>query len=142
MKNFFYIALYITLVNAFNNIVKLNNVRLALKINFKMQDSINVKTINKNKLGILDHTEFKRIAKFSSENNENILILKKKLILDDCKASNIVGYKEFDPLNCTNDSETLKKYRKAEIKHGRLTMLATFEWPFTEFFHPYLSEIT
>ena len=42
MKRFFYIASYITLVNAFSNTVTLNNIRPTSRINLRMQDSINV----------------------------------------------------------------------------------------------------
>jgi len=101
----------------------------------------------------LDYTEFERIvniAKFGLENGGNLYVrnaikfgfLKKNSILADGEASIIVGNKGFDPLNCATDIETLKRYREAEIKHGRLAMLAAIGWPISELFHPYLSEIT
>lgn len=182
MKRFFYIASYITLVNAFSNIVTLNNIRPRSSINLRMQDNINVKSFDKidtDKSGTLDEKELKKyygntellkigdlnndkkldypeferivnIAKFGSENGGNLYVrnaiqlgfLKKDSILADGEASIIVGNKGFDPLNCATDIDTLKRYREAEIKHGRLAMLATVGWPFSELFHPYLSDIT
>ena len=53
----------------------------------------------------------------------------------------MVGNKGFDPLNCSVDISTLKKYREAEIKHGRLAMLASVGWPLSEIYHPYLSKL-
>lgn len=101
----------------------------------------------------LDYPEFERIvniAKFGLENGGNLYVrnaikfgfLKNNSILADGEASIIVGNKGFDPFNCATDIETLKRYRESEIKHGRLAMLAAIGWPFSELFHPYLSEIT
>tara|TARA_B110000858_G_scaffold190810_1_gene239272 strand:- start:1214 stop:2125 length:912 start_codon:yes stop_codon:yes gene_type:complete len=101
----------------------------------------------------IDFSEFERVVnidKFGIENGGNLYVrnailfgfLNKNSILANGKASIIVGNKGFDPLNCSTDISTLKKYREAEIKHGRLAMLATIGWPISELFHPYLSEIT
>lgn len=114
-------------------------------------DILKIGDLNNDK--IIDYPEFERIvniAKFGLENGGNLYVrnaikfgfLKKDSILADGEASIIVGNKGFDPLNCATDIETLKRYREAEIKHGRLAMLATVGWPFSELFHPYLSEIT
>merc|ERR1719247_2772879 len=43
--------------------------------------------------------------------------------------------KVFDPLNLGTD-ETFVPFREAEIKHGRLAMLAAVAWPLQEIFHP------
>lgn len=114
-------------------------------------DILKIGDLNNDK--IIDYPEFERIvniAKFGVENGGNLYVrnaikfefLKKYSILADGEASIIIGNKGFDPLNCATDIETLKKYREAEIKHGRLAMLAAIGWPFSELFHPYLSEIT
>lgn len=101
----------------------------------------------------IDFPEFERvvnIAKYGIENGGNLYVrnaikfglLKKNSIIADGIASTIVGNRGFDPLNCSTDIETLRRYREAEIKHGRLAMLATVGWPISELFHPYLSYIT
>ena len=101
----------------------------------------------------IDFSEFERVVnidKFGIENGGNLYVrnaikfgfLSKNSILAQGEASVIVGNKGFDPLNCSTDMLTLKKYREAEIKHGRLAMLATVGWPISELFHPYLSTIT
>ena len=59
----------------------------------------------------------------------------------DGEASILVGNKGFDPLNCATDIGTLNNYREAEIKHGRLAMLASVGWPLSEIYHPYLSKL-
>lgn len=43
----------------------------------------------------------------------------------------------FDPLGLSKtDDATLYKYREAELKHGRIAMLAVFGWLVQEKFHP------
>ena len=44
----------------------------------------------------------------------------------------MVGDKGFDPLGLATSMEKLKNYREAEIKHGRLAMLAALGWPLSE----------
>jgi len=48
-----------------------------------------------------------------------------------------VGDYGFDPLNLGTD-ETFVPFREAELKHGRLAMLAAVAWPLQEIFHPIL----
>lgn len=102
---------------------------------------------------MLDYPEFVRLAninKFGKQNGGNLFIrnainwglLDKDSILADGEASILVGNKGFDPLNCSVDISTLKKYREAEIKHGRLAMLASVGWPLSEIYHPYLSKLS
>ena len=101
----------------------------------------------------IDYPEFERlvnIKKFGIENGGNLFVrnaikfglLNKNSILADGKASILVGNKGFDPLNCATDMSTLKKYREAEIKHGRLAMLASVGWPLSELYHPFLSRLS
>jgi len=112
-----------------------------------------IKTGDLNNDNKISYPEFERIvniAKFGVENGGNLYVrnaikfglLNKNSVLADGEASLIVGNKGFDPLNCATDIETLKRYREAEIKHGRLAMLASVGWPISELFHPYLSKIT
>ena len=51
------------------------------------------------------------------------------LRVGDGKLAGDVG---FDPLMLAADSQTLAKYREAEIKHARLAMLAALGWPVAE----------
>ena len=106
-----------------------------------------------NKDNEIDYAEFERLSnidKFGEENGGNLYVrnaikfglLNKDSILSDGKASILVGNKGFDPLNCATDIKTLKKYREAEIKHGRLAMLASVGWPLSELFHSNLSKLT
>jgi len=48
-----------------------------------------------------------------------------------------VGDYQFDPLGL-GTSETITPFREAEIKHGRLAMLAAIAWPLQEILHPIL----
>lgn len=102
---------------------------------------------------IIDYPEFERLVninKFGIENGGNLFVrnaikwrlLKNDSILADGEASILVGNKGFDPLNCATDIGTLKKYREAEIKHGRIAMLASVGWPLSEIYHPYLSKLS
>lgn len=56
----------------------------------------------------------------------------------------MVGNKGFDPLCLAGegaDETTLNGYREAEIKHGRLAMLAAVGWPVSESLQPKLAEL-
>jgi len=101
---------------------------------------------------MIDYPEFERLVninKFGKQNGGNLFVrnainwglLDKNSILADGEASILVGNKGFDPFNCSVDISTLKKYREAEIKHGRLAMLASVGWPLSEIYHPYLSKL-
>jgi hypothetical protein len=46
--------------------------------------------------------------------------------------NSMVGDKGFDPLGFANSVEKLNIYREAELKHGRLAMLAALGWPVSE----------
>merc|ERR1712227_259260 len=46
-----------------------------------------------------------------------------------------IGDFGFDPLNLGTDGNFLR-YREAELKHGRIAMLAAVAWPLQEIFHP------
>ena len=47
----------------------------------------------------------------------------------------------FDPLNlAAGDASRLADYRDAELKHGRLSMLAAIGWPVSELAHPGLAK--
>mmetsp|Transcript_23175 Transcript_23175/g.65706 ORF Transcript_23175/g.65706 Transcript_23175/m.65706 type:complete len:378 (-) Transcript_23175:255-1388(-) len=47
-------------------------------------------------------------------------------------ASNVPGDAGFDPLGLCTDVKTFVNYREAELKHGRLAMLAALAWPLAE----------
>jgi len=51
-----------------------------------------------------------------------------------------IGDYGFDPLGLGTD-ETFVPFREAEIKHGRLAMLAAVAWPLQEIFHPILVDM-
>ena len=92
--------------------------------------------------GELDDAEYERemnMQEFGHAQGGNLFVhnaidfdlLKSYSILADGEASILVG-KGFDPLNCATNIEILKKYRKAELKHCHLTMLAAAGWPVLE----------
>jgi hypothetical protein len=101
--------------------------------------------------GELDYAEYERVMnmqKFGDAQGGNLYVrnainlglLKSDSILADGEASILVGNKGFDPLNCATNMETLKQYREAELKHGRLAMLAAAGWPVSELVQPWLSK--
>jgi len=55
-------------------------------------------------------------------------------------APKIVGDYGFDPLGLSSD-DSFAYYREAEIKHGRLAMLAAVAWPLQEILHPIIVDI-
>jgi hypothetical protein len=69
-----------------------------------------------------------------SEIDENVMMsaslpfLKRPEMLD----GTLPGDRGFDPLNFSSDKNSLEWYRNAEIKHGRLAMLAAAGWPLAE----------
>jgi len=102
--------------------------------------------------GEIDYLEFKRLSnikKFGERNGGNLFVrnainfglLDKNSILADGEASVFNGNKGFDPLNCSTSISTLRRYREAEIKHGRFAMLGSVGWPLAELYHPYISKI-
>lgn len=115
------------------------------KINY-----MDIADLNKDKeIDYLEFERLKNIKKFGIKNGGNLFVrnavnfglLNKNSILAEGEASIYLGNKGFDPLNCSTDIITLKKYREAEIKHGRLAMLASIGWPLGELYHPYLSKM-
>merc|ERR1719460_1474142 len=55
----------------------------------------------------------------------------------DVRSVGRLGENGFDPLGLGTD-ETFVPFREAEIKHGRLAMLAAVAWPLQEILHPFL----
>jgi len=100
-----------------------------------------------NKDGVIDYAEYDRLMnmqKYDDGQGGNLYVrnaikfglLKPDSILNDCV---MVGNKGFDPLNCATNEAVLKSYREAELKHGRLAMLAAAGWPISELVQPWLS---
>jgi len=62
--------------------------------------------------------------------SEALPFLTRPIILD----GSMAGDAGFDPLGFAQTKEDLMNYREAEIKHGRLAMLAAAGWPLSELF--------
>ena len=62
------------------------------------------------------------------DTKRSALILSQSLVGD----GTMVGDKGFDPLGFADSKEKLFIYREAELKHGRLAMLAALGWPVSE----------
>jgi len=102
--------------------------------------------------GRIDYAEYERLMNMQRNGDEaggNMFVrtalkaglLKPDSPLADGEASILVGNKGFDPLGFATSMKTLKTYREAELKHGRLAMLAALGWPVSELFHPYLAKL-
>ena len=103
--------------------------------------------------GRIDYAEYERLMNMQRNGDEaggnmfvrtalKIGLLKAGSPLADGEASILVGNKGFDPLGFATSLKTLKTYREAELKHGRLAMLAALGWPVSELLHPYLAKLT
>jgi hypothetical protein len=62
------------------------------------------------------------------DTKRSALILSQSVVGD----GTMVGDKGFDPLGFADSKEKLFIYREAELKHGRLAMLAALGWPVSE----------
>jgi len=93
--------------------------------------------------GELDYAEYERLMKmqvYGDEQGGNLFVrnaikfglLKPYSILADGEAAILVGNKGFDPFNCATSLDALLEFREAELKHGRLAMLAAAGWPVSE----------
>jgi len=67
----------------------------------------------------------------SSTRSASLPSLRMQSVVGKGKGS-MVGDKGFDPLKCATSIEKLRIYREAELKHGRLAMLAAAGWPLSE----------
>merc|ERR1712216_339482 len=93
--------------------------------------------------GRLDYAEYERLMNMQKNGDEwggnkyvraaiKAGLLKPDSPLADGEASVLVGNKGFDPVGFATSLKTLKAYREAELKHGRLAMLAALGWPVSE----------
>ncbi len=98
--------------------------------------------------GVIDYGEYERLMNMEVYGDDqggnfyvrqalDLGILKKGSVLEDCV---MVGNKGFDPLGLARTLEELDTYREAEIKHGRLAMLAAVGWPASERLQPILAK--
>ena len=100
-----------------------------------------------NQDGVIDYAEYERLMnmeKYNDEQGGNLYVrnaIKFGLLRPDSILSDnvLVGNKGFDPLNCATSEPVLRSYREAELKHGRLAMLAAAGWPVSELVQPWLS---
>lgn len=67
----------------------------------------------------------------SVEMSSSLPFLPRPALLD----GSLPGDRGFDPFNFASNADALQTYRKAEIKHARLAMLAAVGWPMSEIFH-------
>jgi len=65
-----------------------------------------------------------------SEKSQSIPFMNASPFLDGSMAADV----GFDPLGFADSVENLSKYREAELRHGRLAMLAAAGWPLSELF--------
>ena len=100
--------------------------------------------------GVLDIGEFERIKNMAENGDEaagnkwaqaamKLNLLSRNSPLADGEGAVLVGNKGFDPLGFATSLTTLKAYREAELKHGRLAMLAALGWPVSELLQPVLA---
>jgi len=100
--------------------------------------------------GVIDYPEYERLMNMEVYGDEaggnfyvrqaiELGLLKKDSVIADCV---MVGNKGFDPLGLARNLEELDSYREAEIKHGRLAMLAAVGWPAAERLQPYFAKVT
>merc|ERR1740138_1965535 len=106
--------------------------------------------------GVIDYAEYERLMRMQRNGDTNggnlwvrnaikLGFLRGNSILADGSSSLVVGNKGFDPLGLATGNDQadsmyrLKNYREAEVKHGRLAMLAAVGWPMAELLHPKLS---
>lgn len=65
-----------------------------------------------------------------TEKSQSIPFMNASPFLDGSMAADV----GFDPLGFADSVENLSKYREAELRHGRLAMLAAAGWPLSELF--------
>ena len=140
-------------INAFNNIDIDKSGKLdisELEFYYGKNNYMDIADVNNdNEIDYLEFDRLSNIKKFGLRNGGNLFVrnainfglLDKNSILADGEASVFIGNKGFDPLNCSTNISTLRRYREAEIKHGRLAMLGSVGWPLAEIYHPYISNL-
>jgi hypothetical protein len=98
--------------------------------------------------GDIDYPEYQRLMNMErfgdaqGGNNDVRFALESGLLKPGSvlEESIMVGNKGFDPAGFAKDTETLNQYREAELKHGRLAMLAALGWPVSEYAQPIISK--
>ena len=128
--------------------IDLEELKVAVKFtaNANVRDLIQRADLNGD--GVIDYGEYERLMNmevYGDDAGGNVYvrqaidlgILRPDSVLADCV---MVGNKGFDPLNLAKSLEELDTFREAEIKHGRLAMLAAVGWPASERLQPYLAK--
>jgi len=107
--------------------------------------------------GVIDYAEYERLMRMQKNGDTNggnlwvrnaikAGLLRGNSILADGASALVPGNKGFDPFGLATGADQadsvfrLKNYREAELKHGRLAMLAAVGWPTAELLHPSIAE--
>lgn len=75
-------------------------------------------------------------TKVSQESTKDKSIFSPPKTLD----GSMAGDYQFDPLGFASNEQDLELYRRAEIRHARLAMLAAIGWPLSEIYQPKIAE--
>jgi len=96
--------------------------------------------VTKGALGFADEGQSVRVS-YATQNLQPAMsvavpFLERPAVLDEVALAGDAG---FDPLGLAGDAEALLRMRDAELKHGRLAMLAAVGWPLSELVQPSLA---
>ena len=131
-----------------NGTVSLEELKSAVKFSSSADVRALIQRGDLNGDGVIDYPEYERLmnmevygdaagGNFYVRQALDLGLLSKDSPLADCV---MVGNKGFDPLNLAKTLVELDTFREAEIKHGRLAMLAAVGWPAAERLQPYFAK--